>query len=840
MRPRKISSQSQPTTATRRESLTALSLVGLLACPGLAGAAATPVREGRRLPTIEDYLALESVGLVRPSPDGRWLAVEIARARARPAVHRDDIGETRSDIWLVDLARGSLRRVTHGAATGAGVWAPIWSPDNATLAVLTNTGFRGTRAAFLELRSGRLRICGEGAVATGANFGSRSPGIPDGRVWGAWRTPGEFVTVLLPPGEANPEDEVGDPAPLYDPLWAKTRRGALSVTAWDSRAPAVCRAQARLVSLDARGRLSRVLVQGSVRAVNLSPDGGHAAVVAATRPRPVPGEAQSIGYAFGMNAYDLDILVETELWICSLAEGRVLGVAPGVSDLGFVDSRRHPQWAASGDFLAAPVLTDDQRNLVHRITVTSLEVETFPARSPLDAELLAALVVRGDPRTPAAQWVERLDVTREREPEHRMWTPGAVLSFQGHDLAVVISEGLVAVDRGGRPIERVVLDGATLSAWRPPPTPTGAAVFRSARGAFAVERWDGRLRRREVPIPPEPGATTWAVLADGSVCWAAKRQASRLWISKADGTAARPLVTRNPGLSALWRPQVQRFDYRLPDGTPAIGALLLPPDHTPDRPFPLVIHGYASQQVSLDYLRDAGELRPGSEHPILLCAQGYVVAIPSLPTAPESMPMDPLDHFASQVEAFAAALLRQEVASQGRIGFFGHSYGGFTALAVAARSKLVNAVVAYSPFADLIGQHDVPSRYFERDDCAPNVTRYGAVEEEAPNAGVLRIGGTPERLLSKYIANSPRFRLGSASPPLLMIQGEQDARGFRQVDAVYMVLSRLGVPVRLLRYWAEGHGIESPDNLRNAQKEISAWFDRYLLRPAGGRPAGAS
>ncbi|MEJ1968560.1 MAG: alpha/beta fold hydrolase [Rhizomicrobium sp.] len=79
-------------------------------------------------------------------------------------------------------------------------------------------------------------------------------------------------------------------------------------------------------------------------------------------------------------------------------------------------------------------------------------------------------------------------------------------------------------------------------------------------------------------------------------------------------------------------------------------------------------------------------------------AQGYIVVIPTILSPPGSISFDPLDLYSSQIEALAAQLIEAGVATPGGIGFYGHSYGGYTALCVASRTKLISAVVASAPF----------------------------------------------------------------------------------------------------------------------------------------------
>jgi len=71
-------------------------------------------RDGRAVPLIDAHAAYESPAL---SPDGRRMAVTIA-------------SESGSDIWIVDLERGTRIRFTAGGTSAL----PVWRPDGSQVA----------------------------------------------------------------------------------------------------------------------------------------------------------------------------------------------------------------------------------------------------------------------------------------------------------------------------------------------------------------------------------------------------------------------------------------------------------------------------------------------------------------------------------------------------------------------------------------------------------------------------------------------------------------------------------------------------------------------------------
>src|SRR2546429_8616333 len=77
--------------------------VSLFPLPGLSAQ--------KRAITIDDYLALKSVGNPQLSPDGKWVAYTVTEQSLK-----DNRGITR--IWLADVASGAVRQLTAGPRSG--------------------------------------------------------------------------------------------------------------------------------------------------------------------------------------------------------------------------------------------------------------------------------------------------------------------------------------------------------------------------------------------------------------------------------------------------------------------------------------------------------------------------------------------------------------------------------------------------------------------------------------------------------------------------------------------------------------------------------------------------
>jgi dipeptidyl aminopeptidase/acylaminoacyl peptidase len=100
----------------------------------------------KRAITIDDFLALRSVGNPQLSPDGKWVAYTVTELSLK-----DNRGTTR--IWLADLASGSSRQLTTGPGSDR---QPRWSPDGRTLAFVS-TRESGAQLWVLPVAGGEAR-----------------------------------------------------------------------------------------------------------------------------------------------------------------------------------------------------------------------------------------------------------------------------------------------------------------------------------------------------------------------------------------------------------------------------------------------------------------------------------------------------------------------------------------------------------------------------------------------------------------------------------------------------------------------------------------------------------
>lgn len=99
-------------------------VVSTLVMMFVAAAAALAENVARRVPTVDDLLALKSVGAPRISPDGKWVAYGVSETNFKQDAYV-------TQLWLANVATGKSLQLTRGEKSSTN---PRWSPDGQWLA----------------------------------------------------------------------------------------------------------------------------------------------------------------------------------------------------------------------------------------------------------------------------------------------------------------------------------------------------------------------------------------------------------------------------------------------------------------------------------------------------------------------------------------------------------------------------------------------------------------------------------------------------------------------------------------------------------------------------------
>lgn len=833
-----------PTAATRgssfRESIEmyrifCLVLVMVLANGHPHPAFSSPDRqaEDRRLPRLEDFLALEEFGLVRPSPDGRLLAVEIRRPRAGERFTASMDLFARSDLWIVDTETREAVRITDGSADGNWYWSPVWSPDGRRLALLAGSADGRVRIALWEHGTEGLRLLTEHSADLIANFGAFSPYPPHGRRAVAWLDDHRLLTVLLPKGSFNREIAITNARDIRGGQWRRTERGKTAATVWDSSAVPVCNVGGSLMLINTEKNSMTPLLSGAVRGVSVSPDGRYAALILATASHR-PELERPVEYPLAWNAYTLDTHVSTSLVVIALTGEDTAHLIDGVDGLSALSRRRFPRWSEDSRHLAVPARSLEGQDRTFLVALDRFDVTSFDARSPLDAELLAELLANANNLEEAkAALSRRPHLQAVAQPGDATFYigglgEGEVVRLDGSRIAVLFHGQITVLGKDGSGRYKVPApEGSLVYPLPGNAEPASSLLFDTGAALSRVELGPAEARTHRIP-KPHPSARLAAFASDsGHLALLADRDdGSNLWIMDSAGDAGPPVLVRNTHLRGIAAPERRILKYRLPNGRLRKALMLLPPRYDEGRRYPAALYVYPGIVITDDQLSGSVLNRYGFHPLTLLATAGYIVLHPSIPVPRGEAPLEILSLVTDNVLPAADAIVDQGFADGSRLGIYGHSYGGYTTLALVTQVDRFQAAVASASFPDLISYHDAIRPDAEILSCGPSIARKAA-ELEA-REGILRMRAPPLAALERYMRNSPYFRLGTMKTPLLLLHGELDAVPAEAAERVFVALDRVGIPVRFARYWGEGHDLRSPGNIRHAWSETVRWFDTFL------------
>jgi dipeptidyl aminopeptidase/acylaminoacyl peptidase len=171
------------------------------------------------------------------------------------------------------------------------------------------------------------------------------------------------------------------------------------------------------------------------------------------------------------------------------------------------------------------------------------------------------------------------------------------------------------------------------------------------------------------------------------------------------------------------------------------------------------------------------------------------------------------------IRACVEYLTASRVASPGRVGIMGGSYGGYMVMA-----GLADYPDLFAAGANLYGVVNFQT-FFENTE--PWMAAISTVEYGNP--------ATEAELLRRL---SPLNRVDRVTAPTLVLHGANDTNvPVVEAEQVVASLRRRNVPVEYVLFPDEGHGWRKTANRVRSTVEIVRWFERHL---AGTRAAAAA
>lgn len=854
--------------------------------PNAATTLAPVYQDGGRPMTVNDVLARQRINGVALSPDGKWVAVVVERPKKPGELYARGYmgGAERSDVWLVSTNGGPAINVTRGEREHAGYWEPIWSPDGKRLAMASTNGGDNVRCYVYDLVKRRLsRLTDSGMDLTlGIQLKENNP--PAAMNWFAakaptmqWLDPTHVLLGILPHG-ARPEpfDDSERTPQIAASALATVKRGqgvtAKVLTSGETERVEPPSSEVALTVVDTETRTQRVIttiplteMRLAQRVVSISPSRHHAAIMA-TYPAPKFQPTRRLSTS-DPRALRLGVIEfkerQTIRWFDNVR----------LVTFGLGGTTAPIRWAASGSAFASIGILDGPQNVetkaftvnvgdgkAQRVEavarVPKLEssdrvlmpenIQWFDdklmvygysiARADLQSESIARSV-RGfgpDNTIDSARrdwWMISSDGSSRNLTAQMAQTPrqllpmrraGAMLGNAGGRLWTIDITGTVSLlavtsnvstatilspAQGEAPLMPV--DNLIISS----PSDTGTSVY----FVNLNERKIGLLRAGAMPKN--------AIYRDGSYSSgvvAYVTPETGLSVLRGGREAPITLISLNRGMDSIAKPQYRPFEYQSMDGKMLRGALLLPHGYVSGKRYPLVVIVYGgSNAPSGDW---ANPYRTSAyQEPLLIAGRGYAVLIPSVPLQPMGVGSDPMLDLDKGIKPAIEKVVEMGIADANRLGVFGHSYGGYSVYGLVTQTERFRAAVAFAGVTDLTSYYGRLDPRYRFSSTINPLSSPATVESQQMRMGV-PLWENPER----YLRNSPFFHADRVTTPVLMIHGELDSIPSTQAEQFFVALNRLNKRSKLVRYLGEGHGIDSPQNVRDFWQQVFCWFDEFL------------
>jgi dipeptidyl aminopeptidase/acylaminoacyl peptidase len=260
-------------------------------------------------------------------------------------------------------------------------------------------------------------------------------------------------------------------------------------------------------------------------------------------------------------------------------------------------------------------------------------------------------------------------------------------------------------------------------------------------------------------------------------------------------------------------PATELLRYRSKDGLDLEGLVVKPKDYQEGQRYPLlvVIHGGPSGVFSYGFTprRGAYPLHAFAE-------QGYVLFLPNPRGSGSYGQRFRRANFKDwgygdyrDIMRGVDRLVRQGVADPERLGVMGWSYGGYMTSWIVSQTDRFQAASMGAGLSNL-------------------VSMYGTTD--IPEFMASHFGGRPWEDMREYLRHSAINFVGNAKTPTLIQHGGEDRRvPLSQGEEFYRALKKVGVPVEMVVYPRQPHGIREPKLLQDAMERNLNWFNKWLL-----------
>ena len=827
---------------------------GAVAPAQSASAAKRPFR-------LDDIFELEDVGRYYGgpwafAPDGKALAFTRVRAKKTLTNHKWEYlwGNAGADVWLQRAPGEAPSALTDGISDGSGWWAPQWSPDGRRIAMLSTRG--GNVGLWVVEPGGKPRLLTKRGVDLVQVREQPFLWVDDARI----------LCPVLPEGEQPMSMRVELHTPqVATREWPKTAAGReATASVLESGVPVDLskRPQGRLLLIDAATGESTVVVERNTTGWQLAPKGGRVAYAVQTGIyTPKANEPLRLA-ASGTYTADVRNL-----------DGRPVKLDAKLPEDVLQSSLR---WSPDGRELAFIAFTagrsktpdlyrvDVEAGRVAHTELGALDAEPAIRLEPQlewtasgDLLFLAAARAGSEKPSPTARrdWylasrggAKPRSLTAGMEaPPAELWPQPGLQSFAG--VAGSRIWRIRPADGKIEPLTEKPAEGRTVQIAWPVQSNSGQDEYARPGRAYprivTVEREGARGERADYAVlevatgrrtalakPSDEAALMMLGPNDSAIFTASGKDGTFAWREAAAGKPE-VLVAANTFLKDVVEGELEPIEYTSLNGEKLKGWVLLPIGYEKGKRYPTIAWVYAGSvfRGQKPYLAEAAHgLSLNMQIP---ASRGYAVLFPSMPMKEEGEADDPMLRLPEGVMPAIDRAVELGWADPDRLFVMGQSFGGFSTYGLVTQTNRFKGAVALAglcDFVSLYSQFDARMRY---DDFPHENLFMAALMESAQTA----MGNPPWKDFGRYTRNSPIFYVDRVETPVMIVQGDLDYVAIQQGEEFFNSLYRQGKRAEFVRYWGEGHVLESPANIRDMWQRIEAWLDATgnLSRGGDGR-----
>lgn len=696
-------------------------------------------------------------GRIAVSPDGTSIAYTLEKQSS--SLDARELKAKISSVWVTDLSNGASKMLCCDSGSAR---TPRWSPD-------------GRRLAFLKVAPGDSAIYSNNATLVAWNRAdSTQSDVGTGVLsWTFfppfdWLGSGRIVARLsmgaLPTPAVNPLAEI--PQPSATPLVFVSSAAERGMQSLSKPADVLRWYSCNFAVLDLNSRAWTTIVEGHVGDFSASPDGRHVAFASAVG-------VQRTGFGNPIN----DIVI----WDQTTREETLVRAHSNTLSAPLL------RWNSAGDRLAFQELSEKDRigsaylPLHIRYGEYSLSSKALSISSPV--------AVMSGAATPP-MWLAK-GAAFAAGVGNQIW----LYANGAHRLKAVPGQLRFLVPR----------TNAVTVAYQDTSTGVFHVISIESASKSSSELYSGSLRLLDNTMRVMPQG--WVFFADRA------DMPPALMVAAWDFKSVRTIAPLNPTIAQMQYGVARVFQWRNKGDALLAGILALPTGYDSRQRYPVIVKVYPNIEHAADVNCFGGECfgLDGIFNTQLYQTRGYIVFTPTIPVHPATRMSDII----AAVDTGLKKLIASGSADPKRIGVFGQSQGGYTALSLAVGLPHLRAVVAASSYAnyidfDLLNLH---AKITESQDMAASLWEQ------------------PQR----FVKNSPVFYMNKVQAPILLLHGRKDTTTtLHEAETSFGALKLLGKPAELVVYPFESH---SPIYYNLADQvdyfdRMIGWFDKYLgVRP---------